>query len=203
MLASRLAPAVVVTDYAMTCHESAVLRTGWDLAERMGGHAQTRHIPVVFVTGFDDELRARLKRTAFARRPEHLMKPVDPRALIARIERLVRPAAGAPVRVLMADDDPTVGAYVRTVLPKERFHIELAANGDECLQILREQPLGFDILLLDLMMPVRLLKQGVVVEVLTKTSVHDSPSLLPHILAWHLEREGPGSPSPAPEREAA
>ncbi len=239
MLASRLAPAVVVTDYAMTCHESAVLRTGWDLAERLGGHAQTRHIPVVFVTGFDDELRARLKRTAFARRPEHLMKPVDPRALIARIERLVRPDAGAPVRVLMADDDPTVGAYVRTVLPKERFHIELAANGDECLQILREQPLGFDILLLDLMMPVtsgydvlremaiagiapdlpvlvmtnypeprneeeaRLLKQGVVVEVLTKTSVHDSPSLLPHILAWHLEREGPGSPSPAPEREAA
>ena len=153
MLTCRLNPAVVVTDYALTCTESALLRTGWDLAQRMSADPQTRHIPLVFVTGFDDELRTKLKTTAFARRPEHIMKPVDGATLVARIEQIVKSESGRPVRILMADDDPTVAAYVRKALPAERFHIETATDGEQCLHILRTQPLGFDVLLLDLMMP--------------------------------------------------
>ena len=53
----------------------------------------------------------------------------------------------------MADDDPTVAAYVRKVLPEARFQLEIASNGEECLHVLRTQPRGFDLLLLDLMMP--------------------------------------------------
>ena len=232
LLACRHRPAIVVTDYAMTCAENAALRTGWDLAARMSGDPQTRHIPVVFVTGFDEELREKLNRTAFARRPEHITKPVNGQTLLSRIERLVDPVQGRPVRVLMADDDPTVSAFVRKVLSRDRFHIEVATNGEECLQFLRDQPLGFDILLLDLMMPEvsgydvlremalsglapdlpvlvltnypeprnaeeqRLLERGLVVEVIHKTSVHDSPDLLPHILAWHLERADLDAGSP-------
>ena len=153
MLVCRLKPAVVISDYAMTCTESALLRSGWDLAQRMSAVPETRHIPIVFVTGFDEELRAKLMTTAFARRPEHLMKPVDGSVLVARIEQIIGPVQGRPVRVLMADDDPTVGAFVRKVLPQDRFHIEMATNGEQCLHILRSQPNGFDLLLLDLMMP--------------------------------------------------
>ena len=231
VLARRLRPAVVVLDYALTCAENANLRTGWDLAERLTADSKTRHIPLLFVTGFEHELLGKLKATAFARQPVHLMKPVEGKDLVARIQDLVGSVEGRVVRLLMADDDPAVGAYIRKVLPEDRFHLELASNGEECLHILRTQPRGFDLLLLDLMMPEvsgydvlremtlaglapdlpvlvltnfpeprnqderRLLEQGLVLDVLPKTSVHENPQLLPHIIDWHLQvaREGPGA----------
>ena len=223
MLVRRLRPAVVVLDYALSCQDGAALRTGWDLAQRMASEPQTRHIPVIFVTGFDGELRRRLQTTAFARRPEHMVKPVDPAKLIAKITALTDDKQGRLVRVLMADDDPTVLAYVRRVLPTDRYLVEVANNGDECLHILRTQPSGYDVLLLDLMMPEvsgydvlremtlsglqpdlpvmvltnfpeprndeerRLLEEGLVLDVVSKTAVHDNPQLLPHVLDWHLQ----------------
>ena len=245
VLARRLRPAVIVLDYALTCAENANLRTGWDLAERLTSDAKTRHIPLIFVTGFEGELREKLRSTAFSRQPVHLMKPVEGSELVARIAEMVGSIEGRVVRLLMADDDPAVGAYIRKVLPEDRFHIEMTTNGEECLHVLRTQPRGFDLLLLDLMMPEvsgydvlremtlaglapdlpvlvltnfpeprndderRLLEQGLVLDVLPKTSVHENPQLLPHIIDWHLqvsaeERDGgePGSDA-EPEREAA
>lgn len=223
VLVRRLQPAVVVLDYALSCAEGAALRTGWDLAERMTTDHDTRHIPLIFVTGFDEELREKLKATAFSRKPEHLMKPVDGSVLLAKLDELVGDIHGRRVRVLMADDDATVAAFVRKVLPEDRYQIEVANNGDECLHVLRTQPRGFDLMLLDLMMPEvsgydvlremtlsgtaadlpvvvltnfpearspdekRLLELGLVLDVLPKTSVHDNPQLLSHIIEWHLQ----------------
>jgi PAS domain S-box-containing protein len=222
MLARRLRPRVVVLDYALTCAEGASLRTGWDLAERMTGDSITRHIPLVFVTGFDDELRDKLRATAFARKPHHMMKPIEGEALLAKIEELVGPSQNRVVRILMADDDPSVAAFITKVLPASRFHIETASNGEQCLHFLRTQPRGFDLLLLDLMMPnvsgydvlremtltgtstelpvlvltnfpearneeeKRLLDEGLVLDVLPKTAVHDNPQLLPHVIEWQM-----------------
>ena len=153
VLARRLRPSIIILDYALTCGENANLRTGWDLAERLTSDSKTRHIPLVFVTGFEGELTEKLKATAFARQPAHLMKPVEGSVLISRIEELIGAIEGRAVRLLMADDDPAVGVYIRKVLPEDRFHLELATNGEECLHALRTQPRGFDLLLLDLMMP--------------------------------------------------
>ena len=226
LLARRLRPAVVVLDYALACLEGATLRTGWDLAERMTTDNLTRHIPLIFVTGFDDELREKLKATAFARKPVHLMKPIDGSALLARIQELLGSVDNRIMRILMADDDPSVAAYVRKVLPVDRFHIEMTANGEECLHALRTQPRGFDLLLLDLMMPQvsgydvlkemtltglgqdlpvlvltnypdprddeekRLIEDGLVLDVLPKSAVHDNPQLLPHVIGWHMQVVG-------------
>ena len=91
------------------------------------------------------------------------------------------------------------------------------------LHALRTQPRGFDLLLLDLMMPEvsgydvlremtltglgadvpvlvltnfpearnseeqRLLKDGLVLDVVAKTAVHDNPMLLAHLVEWHLQ----------------
>lgn len=153
VLVRRLHPVCIVLDYALSCSDGATLRTGWDLAQRLTSEHDTRHIPLVFVTGFDGELREKLRSTVFTRKPEHMVKPIDPRALVSRIESLVGPRGDRVVRVLLADDDATVSAYVRKVLPADRFHLEVANNGEECLHVLRTQPKGFDILLLDLMMP--------------------------------------------------
>ncbi len=222
-LIRRLDPAVVVLDYALTSQEGAALRTGWDLARRMTNDPETRHIPVVFVTGFDGDLRERLHATAFARRPEHLVKPVDANALIAKITELAGQPGDRPIRVLMADDDPTVSAYVRKVLPATRFQVTIARDGEECLHFLRTHANGYDILLLDLMMPGvsgydvlremtlsgvhsdlpvmvltnfpdprneeerRLLEDGMVLDVVSKTAVHNEPQLLAQILDRHLQ----------------
>ncbi len=246
VLARRLRPSVIILDYALTCGENASLRTGWDLAERLTADSKTRHIPLVFVTGFAGELTEKLKATAFARQPAHLMKPVEGSVLVERIGELIGATDGRVVRLLMADDDPAVGAYIRKVLPESRYHIEMAANGEECLHVLRTQPRGFDLLLLDLMMPEvsgydvlremtlaglapdlpvlvltnfpearnederRLLGEGLVLDVLPKSSVHENPQLLPHIIDWHLQvsAESTGRPDgPAadaePQQEAA
>jgi len=223
VLARRARPAVVVADYALTCAEGAVLRTGWDLAERMTTDPVTRRIPVVFVTGFDQVVNERLLASGFARKPEHIVKPIEGATLISRIEAMIGDAGGRQLRVLIADDDPTVSAYVRAVLPQDRFLLEVATNGEQCLHALRTQPRGFDLLLLDLMMPEvsgydvlremalsgtaaalpvlvltnfpearndeekRLLDEGVVLDVIAKTTVHDNPALLPHLIEWHLQ----------------
>ena len=245
VLARRLRPSIIVLDYALTCAENANLRTGWDLAERLTADPKTRHIPLIFVTGFEGELTEKLKSTAFARQPVHLMKPVEGAVLVERIQELVGSIQGRVVRLLMADDDPAVGAYVRKVLPEDRFHVEFATNGEQCLHALRTQPRGFDLLLLDLMMPEvsgydvlremtlaglapelpvlvltnfpeprndeerRLLDQGLVLDVLPKTSVHENPQLLPHIIDWHLQvtaeelHEGGAGEDGECQREAA
>jgi CheY-like chemotaxis protein len=242
MLVRRHKPAVVMLDYALSSQDGAQLRTGWDLAQRMSREPDTRHIPVVFVTGFDGELKQRLQATAFARRPEHMVKPVEAGDLIRRITEITGKLPGQTVRVLMADDDPTVSAFVRKVLAPDRFLVEVASNGAECLHILRTQPNGFDILLLDLMMPEvsgydvlremtlsglhtnlpvmvltnfpeprndeerRLLEEGLVLDVVSKTAVHENPHLLPHVLDWHLQvaaRSGAAETVDAGEERAA
>jgi len=145
-------PDCVLLDYALTSEDAAQLRTGWDLARRMTEDPATRHVPVVFVTGFDDELETKLKATAFARHPDRLVKPIEAEALVARIESVLSPLPERVVRVLLADDDPSVATFVRKVLPAERYQLHVARDGAECLHALRTGPV-FDLLLLDLMMP--------------------------------------------------
>jgi PAS domain S-box-containing protein len=149
----ELLPACVVLDYALSCGDGASLRTGWDLAKRMAGEPGTRHVPIVFVTGFDGELQEKLLATAFARHPGHLVKPIEAAQLIGRIQAMVGDVPGRPLRVLMADDDQSVATYVRKVLPADRFVLQVARDGGECLHALRTAAQPFDLLLLDLMMP--------------------------------------------------
>jgi CheY-like chemotaxis protein len=129
----------------------------------------------------------------------------------------------------MADDDPGVSTYVRKVLPRDRFELHVTPNGEECLHALRTRPNEFDLLLLDLMMPVasgydvlremtlsglrpdlpvlvltnfpqprdenerRLLERGLVVDVLSKTSVHSDAQLLVRVVDSCLRGEGSAS----------
>jgi CheY-like chemotaxis protein len=137
------------------------------------------------------------------------------------------------VRVLLADDDTAVTAFVQRVLPEPRYHVEVATDGEQCLHILRTQPHGYDVLLLDLMMPgvsgydvlremavtgvgaevpvlvltnhaeprdeeeARLLREGLVLEVLHKGAVQDNPRSLGHVIDWHLQVEAEARSGPA------
>jgi hypothetical protein len=51
------------------------------------------------VTGFDGEVKDKLRDNAFARRPEHLVKPVDGAALLGKIEGLIGIVHDRTVRI--------------------------------------------------------------------------------------------------------
>ena len=219
VLARRLRPSVVVLDYALTCADGANLRTGWDLAERMTSDSATRHIPLIFVTGFDGELREKLQ----LHRVRAPAAPPDEADRGRRADRQDRGAdrASRHDRVDARADGRrrSVGDGVSSArcCLRNASMLEIASNGEECLHFLRTQPRGFDVLLLDLMMPQvsgydvlremtltgtapdlpvlvltnfpearnaeerRLLEEGLVLDVLPKTAVHDNPQLLPHV----------------------
>src|SRR5262249_56919836 len=120
--------------------EGAAPGPGGARPEPRPGTPEPRHIPLIFVTGFDLELREKLKSTAFSRKPEHLVKPVDGSVLVAKIEELVGSIQDRHVRVLMADDDPTVAAYIRKVLPESPYHIHVATNAHHCPPVLPTHP---------------------------------------------------------------
>jgi CheY-like chemotaxis protein len=199
----------------------------------MASDPKTRGVPLLFLTGFEAQVLERLQTRRFSRTPAHLEKPVNPQALVAAIHQVLGGNAEHRVlRVLVADDDPTVAAFLGKVLSHDRFHTVIVNNGEECLHLLRTQRAAFDLLLLDLMMPDvsgydvlremsltglardlpvivltndpdaqgederRLLRDGVVVEVLSKTSVHGSPQLLPEVIRRFLD-DRPATPGPS------
>ena len=55
-------------------------------------------------------------------------------------------------RVLVVDDDPGVRTLVSTILQRANCDVSTAADGSEAIEKLREDE-GFDLILLDLMMP--------------------------------------------------
>ncbi|HET7710692.1 MAG TPA: response regulator [Thermoanaerobaculia bacterium] len=54
-------------------------------------------------------------------------------------------------RALVCEDDPSIRSLVRTVMTREGFAVDLAADGREALERLEED--CYDVLLVDLMMP--------------------------------------------------
>ena len=54
-------------------------------------------------------------------------------------------------RVLVADDDPSILQLVRTIIKREGFDVDCAADGVEAIEFLEEH--DYPVVLLDLMMP--------------------------------------------------
>lgn len=57
------------------------------------------------------------------------------------------------MRLLVVDDDTKLRTYVVEGLHERDIHCEEAADGDEALSKLRESPTGYDLILLDVMLP--------------------------------------------------
>jgi DNA-binding response OmpR family regulator len=58
---------------------------------------------------------------------------------------------GAPVKVLVADDDPVILRLIQVNLALEGFEVETAARGEDAL--VKAKEVGPDVILLDVMMP--------------------------------------------------
>ncbi|KAK8034681.1 Cyanobacterial phytochrome B [Apiospora rasikravindrae] len=68
----------------------------------------------------------------------------------------VEPAKDAQdkLRVLIAEDDPINLRILRKRLEKAGHHVSHAANGEDCASVYSEQPDAFDVILMDMQMPI-------------------------------------------------
>jgi CheY-like chemotaxis protein len=69
-----------------------------------------------------------------------------------RAARAPRPAGSDRLSAIVVEDDPHLGAFIKTCLASDAFDVRLAANRSEVLNALRESPLP-DVVLLDVVLP--------------------------------------------------
>lgn len=65
---------------------------------------------------------------------------------------LSKPAAGGPIRILVAEDNPMNQFLIQTILEKNNFEFTLVENGEEVLQEIGKRE--YHLILMDIMMPV-------------------------------------------------
>jgi PAS domain S-box-containing protein len=106
----------------------------WGFAKQSGGHAKIYSEPGLGTTVSLFLPRAR----AEAARPEAV-----PRA---------EPAYGHGEHILIVEDDPMLRRFVVTLTERLRYRVTQAENGDQALQMLRENP-DIDLMFSDVVMP--------------------------------------------------
>jgi len=112
------------------------------LAQLMGGDAGVRSLPGQGST-FWFTVKAKLSQSP------QLWLALPPGA-DARQQLLARHCGQ---RVLLADDDPLSLEVAQEMLMRVGLHVTTAGNGQQVLDLVREQPNGVDLILMDLQMP--------------------------------------------------
>jgi PAS domain S-box-containing protein len=137
-LAARLRPDAIVLDVKMPG------MSGWDVLSKLKLSEKTSSIPVIMLTVMHQEEIGRALGAV-----DYLIKPLDPKALIATLRRHIRQEG---VRVLVVEDDPSTREMIRRTLEGAGHIVTEAENGQVALDRLdTDAP---DIIVLDLMMPV-------------------------------------------------
>ena len=74
-------------------------------------------------------------------------------ASFVKMRKTPAPAPAKPRRLLVVDDEPMALVLSKRILSEAGFEVLTAQSGFECLDIFRNQPRHFDLILLDLSMP--------------------------------------------------
>jgi PAS domain S-box-containing protein len=140
-LIERLRPSLVVLDLALDGED------GHRVLETLKAQEATRAIPVVIASARDDERRG-IALGAI----DYFVKPLDRTSFVRRLSEIVspRPKNGGP-KLLLIDDDPTVGTLLRPGLEEQGYRLSVATTGREGLDLARGGT--FDLLIVDIMLP--------------------------------------------------
>ena len=117
---------------------------GWDVLESLKANPETADVPVLVCSSDNGERRAVALGAA-----DFLTKPFPPDRLRQTIARLTQTGDGG--LVLVVDDDPGIRSLVVSTLADEGLRLREAADGQQALAAVREEPP--DVIVLDLMMP--------------------------------------------------
>jgi two-component system, cell cycle sensor histidine kinase and response regulator CckA len=141
--ADREAIDLVLTDVVMPN------LSGRELADLLA--TKRPSIKVLFMSGYTDD-DAILHRGALRKGTDFIQKPFSPDQLAAKV-RVMLNAPHRASRVLVADDEAGVRAFLRLVLEGGGYDVIEAANGKEAIQHVRAE--NVDLLITDLVMPVQ------------------------------------------------
>ncbi len=137
-LAAQLRPSVILLDILMPRLD------GWGVLSRLKADPALASIPVVVVSFVDERGLGYSLGAA-----DYLAKPVEWDRLKQALDRLAEEKAGRPV--LVVDDDADTRDRLRTMLARDGWAVDTAADGHAALhQVAAVRPA---VILLDLMMP--------------------------------------------------
>ncbi|MES0826122.1 response regulator [Ruegeria sp. SCP11] len=137
-LARKIRPCVITLDVLMPPPN------GWDVLAELKADETLADIPVIMLTMLDEARKGYGLGAS-----EYLVKPLDREKLRETLNRF-RPKEGAPLVLLVEDDEPT-RAWLRGCLVNEGWRVTEGENGRIALSLIKEQTP--DLILLDLMMP--------------------------------------------------
>jgi DNA-binding response OmpR family regulator len=138
-LASRRRPDLILLDLLLPD------RNGLELLSSLKADPLTRDIPVMVVSVTKDSVRALSLGAA-----ECLAKPVDGRAVVGVVRRLLDKSMDGAT-VLVVDDETDTVDFIRDTLKSEGLRVQVAHDGRQALDLLeRRRP---DLVLLDIMLP--------------------------------------------------
>ena len=137
-LAKELQPTAITLDVMMPDLD------GWSVLAALRQNPELADIPVIMVSIVDDKRRGIALGAA-----GYLTKPIDRERLHRLVHRFQ--ASTRATRVLMVEDDASQRERMLGWLERPHWIVREAANGQEALDLLREEKP--DVILLDLMMP--------------------------------------------------
>jgi PAS domain S-box-containing protein len=119
---------------------------GWQLLLQLKQHPATRHIPVVLLTIVDQPAMGLTLGAS-----EYLVKPVEREALLSAVARCLGANAGGKRRVLLVEDDPHLGEFVRESLQEAGYDVGWAQTVGDARRLAAEQSPA--LVVLDLILP--------------------------------------------------
>ncbi len=131
-------PALILLDVVLAGDES------WRLLLQLRHQEVHADIPLVVMSSSAEERKA-----IHLGADEYVAKPLDRDMLIGLLDRLT--GRRTITKVLLVDDEEITRYLVRQLLPRGRYALNVASNGEEGLQHLRDEPP--DVVLLDVNMP--------------------------------------------------
>jgi len=137
-MARKLRPTAVTLDVMMPGLD------GWTVLAQLKADPETCDIPVIMVTMLEDRSLAYSLGAN-----DYLTKPIDRERLVSILRK--HHCGKVPCPVLVVEDDPNSRHLMRTILEREKWKVDEAANGAEALKLLNQN--SYELILLDLMMP--------------------------------------------------
>lgn len=148
-------PEIVTVDIGLPRNPQAVLNDGIDVLAGIERSGMGDGISALIISGQSkDEINNRMEQEGVKKSPDILIKPVMPDEVREALRRTRKSKEEGSLTVIIVDDDEKTRRIIKSALEAEEIRSREAANGKELIEIIRNEERNFDVIILDMPMPV-------------------------------------------------